>query len=414
MAARAEITKKYAKVYAEADKKTKSVILVQVCDVTGWSRDNARRRLAQARRRGVKHRKPGPKPGTTRYSYDSLKVLQRVWSASGGMCGKYLAAAMAGLLDNMEAHGHLVYGQGRYSVAVRAELEAMSAATIDRYLASTKARAPLRGKSTTKPGSLLRQSITIRKAGDQVGSEPGFFEVDTVAHCGPTLKGEFARSVNYTDINIGWTYTRAIRNNAHSHIKAAMEAFYAAIPYQIQGLDCDNGSEFLNHVIVAWAASLDIFFTRARPYRKNDQAVIETKNNHLVRRYGMYWRYDTPTELDLLNQLWALVNDRLNYFTPTIKPTGWTTDRQGRRKRVYDKPRTPLDRLLTAGVLSATQQTGLIAYRDSLDALDIARRIDQIQQQLIRLAAAKTRRLEDQTRPRPPDPSGIKHAGRKQ
>ena len=180
---------------------------------------------------------------------------------------------------------------------------------------------------------MLRNSISIRKAGDEIAKEPGFFEVDTVAHCGPTLKGEFARTVNFTDVNIGWVFTLAIRNNTHSCVKAAMEAFHQAIPYQIQGLDCDNGSEFINHVIVEWASHLDIYFTRSRPYRKNDQAAIESKNNHLVRRYGMYWRYDTPTQLRLLNQLWALINDRLNFFTPTIKPIGWATDTAGQRKR---------------------------------------------------------------------------------
>jgi len=412
MRSRAEITKRYAQAYARGDKATKTAILDRVVDVAGWSRANARRRLAQAARTGVARRRPGPAPGMRRYSYDALKVLQHVWAVSGGMCGRYLAVAMPALLDNLEAHGHLAFGTDRYCSAVKAELEAMSGATIDRYLGPTKAREPLRGKTTTKPGAMLRNSISIRKAGDQIACEPGFFEVDTVAHCGPTLAGEFARTVNYTDVNIGWVFTRSIRNNAHSHVKAAMEAFAAAIPYQIQGLDCDNGSEFINHVIVEWATKLDIFFTRSRPYRKNDQAAVESKNNHLVRRYGMYWRYDTHVELDLLNQLWHLVNDRLNYFTPTIKPVGWTTDSVGRRKRVYDKPATPYARLLAAGVLSQQQQAELAAYRASLDTLDLARRIDAIQARLVQLAAAKTRQLQEATKPRLPDPSGIKLASR--
>ena len=413
MAARAEITKKYAKVYASADRKTKGVILDQVIEVTGWCRDNARRRLAQAARTGLARSRPGPKPGTHRYGYDTLKVLQQVWAASGGMCGKYLKVAMPGLLNNLEAHGHLVDGQGRYGPVVRAELIAMSPATIDRYLAPVKAKDPLRGKTTTKPGTMLRTSISIRRAGDQAEAEPGFFEVDTVAHCGPTLKGEFARTVNMTDVATGWMFTTSIRNNARAHMLTALDAAVSAIPFPIQGLDCDNGSEFINHQVVAWAAGKDVFFTRSRPYKKNDQAAVESKNNHVVRRYGMYWRYDTPTELKLLNQLWALVDDRLNYFTPTIKPVGWATDSQGRRKRVWDKPSTPLERLLASGTLAPAQQAELVARRDSLDALDIAKRIDQIQQQLVRLAAAKTRRLQEQAKPKPPDPSGIKLPGKK-
>jgi transposase InsO family protein len=413
MGSRAEVTKAYAQTYARASKKVKGQILDDVVRATGWSRDNARRRLtAKAAGRGpVIGRPAARRPRPFKYSYDARKTLQYVWAVSGGLSGKYLAVAMADLLDGLEAHGHLVPGQRRYTAAVRGELLAMSPATIDRYLAPAKQTDPVRGKSTTKPGTLLRTSITIRKAGDEVAAEPGFFEVDTVAHCGPTLKGEFARSVNLTDVVTGWVFTFAIRNNARKHMLAALNAAAAGIPYQVQGLDCDNGSEFINHQVVAWAAGKDIFFTRSRPYRKNDQATVESKNNHLVRRYGFYHRYDSPAELKLLNQLWVLVNDRLNFFTPTKKPIGWTTDAKGRRKRVYDQPTTPLERLLRAGVLSQQQQHDLLQKKARLDPADLAHQIDTIQQQLTRLAGPKTDRLQASLIHPPPHPAtGIRLA----
>jgi IS30 family transposase len=208
------------------------------------------------------------------------------------LCGKYLAAAMAGLLAALEHHGELVAGRRGYSPEVRAELLAMSAATIDRYLAEARKAGALRGVAATKPSPLLRTSITIRKAGDEVEAEPGFFECDTVAHCGPSLIGEFARSVNFTDVLTGWVFTRSIRNNAHVHVRRVMDASVEEIPYSVVGLDFDNGSEFLNYPMIDWAAEKKIFFTRGRPYKKNDQATIESKNNHLVRRYAFYYRYD--------------------------------------------------------------------------------------------------------------------------
>lgn len=112
-----------------------------------------------------------------------------------------------------------------------------------------------------------------------------------------------------------------------------------------------------------------------------------------MRRYGFYYRYDTPEELRVLNRLWPLDNDRFNFLTPTKKPVGWGTDRAGRRKRLYDTPATPLDRLLTAQVLSPAQQTELIAYRDDLNPAELARRIDQLQSRLIVLAKDKTDQL---------------------
>ncbi len=269
----------------------------------------------------------------------------------------------------------------------------MSAATIDRYLEPAKARDQLRGKTTTKPSPLLRNSITVRRAGDEVEAEPGFFEGDTVAHCGPTLKGEFARTVNLTDVHTGWVFTRSIRNNATVHILSALHSAVEQVPFEVIGLDFDNGSEFLNHDVINWAADRQIFFTRSRPYKKNDQATIESKNNHLVRRYGFYYRYDTTAERRALNRLWPLVNDRLNYLTPTRKPIGYDSDRHGRRRRVYDAPATPLERLLTAGVLSPAQEADLTAYRDSLNPAELGRRIADLQNVLLKLAKNKTDQL---------------------
>lgn len=155
----------------------------------------------------------------------------------------------------------------------------------------------------------------------------------------------------------------------------------------------DNGSEFLNKAVIKWAADLEIFFTRSRPYKKNDQATIESKNNHLVRKYGFYYRYDTTDERAVLNRLWRLVNDRFNYLTPTKKPTGYGTDRNGRRTRLYDDPKTPLDRLLAAGILSPQQVAELLAYRDSLNPAAIARQIAALRAVLLKLAKDKTEQL---------------------
>lgn len=198
MNARVEITKKYATAYRQATKPDKGRILDTVTEITGWNRDHARRQLVKRL-----HQPPGRAAATVavidrrktkarKYSYDATRVLQHVWALSGGQCGKYLAASMTDVLDSLEKHDTLAPGQSRYSHTVREELEHMSAATIDRYLAPAKAGVPIRGRSTTRPGQILRNSITIRKTSDEVEEEPGFFEGDTVAHCGPTLQGQLS------------------------------------------------------------------------------------------------------------------------------------------------------------------------------------------------------------------------------
>ena len=214
MRSRAEITSRFARAYAKASKKVKGEVLDQVVQVTGWSRDNARRRLVAGAKAGPASRGrravAGPrKPRARKYSYDAIKVLQRVWAASGGQCGKYLAASMRVQLDGLERHGELVVGVDRYDASVRQELLGMSGATIDRYLAPARARDAIKGKSTTRASPLLRSSIQVRRAGDEVEAEPGFLEGDTVAHCGPTAKGEFARTLNLTCVHTGWAWRRS-------------------------------------------------------------------------------------------------------------------------------------------------------------------------------------------------------------
>lgn len=396
MGTRIEVTKRVRRAYRTASKSEESVVLYQFCASTGLSRSTARRYLTspvvgneKVTRIDRRRRKP------PRYSPQARAVLVRVWMMMGTPCGKYMAAQMPQWLDALQAHGELVAGRDGFSQDVAGELVAMSAATIDRYLAAERKRLELKGISTTRRGALLRNSVTVRKASDEHEAEPGFLEIDTVAHCGPTLRGEFARALTLTDVTTGWVHLEVMQNNARTHMIVALDRAMEAIPFQVQGLDCDNGSEFLNKEVMAWVGARDIYFTRSRPYKKNDQAHVESKSNHVVRRHGFRYRYDTPEQRQVLAALWQVVCLRMNYFIPTRKPVGWSRDASGRRKRVYDTPATPLDRLLASGVLGPAQAGELTAIRDSLNPAELTRDILRYQDQLITLAKTPTQALTD-------------------
>ena len=156
-------------------------------------------------------------------------------------------------------------------------------------------------------------------------------------------------------------------------------------------LDC--GGELINHEVAAWLQARDVAQTRSRPYQKNDQAHVESKNNHVVRKHAFYWRYDTPEELELLNRPWRLVSLRLNFFTPTKKAVGYTTTAQGRRTRIYDKPATPWQRLQASGVLDTQHLSAAAARIEGINPADLTRQINTIQMQLLDLAKAKTEAL---------------------
>ena len=166
-------------------------------------------------------------------------------------------------------------------------------------------------------------------------------------------------------------------------------------------MDFDNGTEFLNKAVIEWAGEREIFFTRSRPYKKNDQATIESKNNHLVRKYGFYYRYDTAEERHVLNRLWPLVNDRLNYLTPTIKPIGYGQHQRRPPQPPLRQARRPRWTGCWPPASSRpAQEPELIAYRDSLNPAEIARQIADLQSR-----TAHTRQGQDRTAlPRQPSP----------
>ncbi len=389
MAARRHVTNKLRTAYRKASKAEKARILDEVVATTGMGRSTARRMLTgpalPAPAEQVDRRRLRPK----QYSDDARSLLERVWALMGMPCGKYLTVMLPLWLPLLNEAGDL--DKPFATPATVSELEAMSAATIDRYLAPARKTMQLRGISTTVPApAVLRNSIGLSKVGDAPPATPGVIEADTVAHCGPTFAGEFARTLTMTDLVTGWTENASIRNNASRWIVQAVGQLRDAFPFPLTVFDSDNGSEFINHDVADWLQERDIAQTRSRPYKKNDQATVESKNNHVVRKHAFHWRYDTAQELALLNELWPLVSLRLNFFTPTKKPLEYSTAADGRRRRVYDKPATPWQRVLASSILTDEQTTSVAARIEGINPADLTRQINKIQLRLIELSQHKT------------------------
>jgi hypothetical protein len=391
MAARRQVTNKLRVQYRKASKADKGKILDRVVATTGMGRSTARRMLTGPRLLDPAEQVDGRTLRRRGFSDDARALLEHVWALMGMPCGKYLVVMLELWLPLLAGAGDL--DKPFATEAALAELEAMSAATVDRYLKPARDRMRIKGISTTKPSPLLRNSISIRTCADEAPDKPGVIEADTVAHCGPTLIGEFVRTLTMTDVVIGWTENHSIRNNAAKWITDGIEELQQWFPFDLVIFDSDCGSEFINHDVAGWLQARDIEQTRSRPYQKNDQAHVESKNNHVVRKHAFYWRYDTVEELTLLNRLWRLVSLRLNFFTPTKKAVGYTTTADGRKKRIYDKPKTPWQRLQASGVLD-TQHLSTVAVRiEGINPADLTRQINAIQMELLDLSKAKTEAL---------------------
>lgn len=391
MGARNEITKKEAQAYAKASKKERGVILDRLVAEIGWSRANARRQLGNALKRKGRAAPAPRKPRAPTYGHDTVKVLTRVWNSLGQPCGKYLAAVMETSLANMEAFQSFGREARLYTPAVRAQLLAISPATIDRLLKPAKAAMDPLGKSSTQSRKTrLSELIPLMTHVPVLDEQPGLIAVDTVAHCGHTLKGEYAYTLTATDVFTGWTVNRAIKNKASKWIVEALNEISAQFPYPIDHVHSDNGSEFLNEGVYQWTQHHALVRSRSRPRHSNDNPWAEQKNGDIVRRSAFRYRYDTDEELELLNRLWLLVNLRKNLFLPTKKAIGHRRTRSGRYVRDYDGPRTPAQRVTDTGILLPPQREQLAHLYATVDVAGLSRQITRIQGELIRYARTKT------------------------
>lgn len=373
----------YAAAYGNAKKQQKSQILDHVVAETGWSRDNARRQLtatANRLRRGMAAQPAQRKARAGKFLWETSQVLQFVWMASGFQCGKYLAQSMRQHLDALEYHGELTFNRHHYSRRVRTELLAMSAASIDRHL--KQFRDADVGERTAP---VVRSTISVSDLGTLFEPEPGFVECDVLGH-GDLRDGDAtdtARTLNLTCVHTGWTFTRTMCAGASmDDILAASIDPARGIPFALTRLDFNHADDQLRQVCAAWAQSHGIQLSQLRPIMRDD-VISRSKSHHMVHRYGFRLPYRTETECRLLNRLWTLVNDRLNFLTPTKKPVGWAYSGNGRRKRVYDVPATPVDRLLAAGVTSPAQEAELRDYRRELNPARMSREISEIQGELM-------------------------------
>jgi hypothetical protein len=380
VAERRAVTKKLAAEYRQGSRRDKAVILDQVCRLTGWHRDHARARLRAAGEiRVVRPRAPR----TPLYPASVISALELCWRVGRMPAGKRLAPMLAVLVPLLRRDGEL-----ELTDAEAALLLAMSPATIDRRLRGAKVLAQFRGRSHTKPGSLLKSQIPIRTWSEWSEDRPGFVEVDLVGHEGGNSFGEFCFTLTMTDVATGWTVNRSVPNKAARHVLGAIEHARAAFPFPLLGIDSDNGSEFLNSDLFDYCVEHRLTFTRSRPGNKNDGAHAEQKNWTHVRELVGYLRFDTAAELRVLNAIWELDRRFTNLVLTQQKLI--LRERVGAKiHKRHDAARTPFERASAAGVLSPQRIAALSRARDTLHPGELQRQIDRLCAELQRLAVTK-------------------------
>jgi len=380
MAERRAVTRQMAKRYQRASKKEKTRMLDELCELTGWTRRHARRALQMAVHGSAERSRRGR---NRIYGKDVLAPLRLVWAALDGPAGKRLAPFMPEAVEALERADELVL-----SADVRERLLQVSAATIDRLLAPERRRLQVKGRSGTKPGSVLKRQIPIRTFAEWDEARPGFCEVDLVAHDGGDPRGEFCQTLDLTCIATGWTEVRAVKNKAQRWVHEALVDIARTLPFPLVGLDSDNGAEFINSHLLAWCAEQGITFTRSRPYRKNDNCFVEQKNWPVVRQQVGYARYDTTEELEVLRELYQHLRLYVNFFQPQMKLVSKTRDGAKVTKH-YDTARTPYQRVLGSPEVSSQAKEALSKAYLALNPAELKRQIARRQDRLLELGINK-------------------------
>lgn len=268
-----------------------------------------------------------------------LPVLRKIWRAADYPCGRRLAAMLPDWVAGYEEYEKSVPAR------IKEPLLQASARTLDRLLQPL--RAQRRRPSLTRPGSLLRQQIPIRGSLWEEG-KAGWLEVDTVALCGGSVAGDFIWMVDAVDYVTAWVSVRAMWNRGQQSTLGALQDLERALPFALLGLDSDNGGEFLNHHVLRWLQKRPrpVYMTRSRPYKKDDNAHVEQKNWTHIRQWFGYERYDNAEAVEPMNELVrGPYSQLLNCFHANLKLER-TERKDGRVKRVYEKARTPLARVL--------------------------------------------------------------------
>ena len=367
----------------------KSRLVTEVSENLGCQRKHAARRL---RGKIISLEKPWRRREPI-YAERLVRVLEKVWEASQQPWGVRLKEALplwmpwirkSFLLDRKEER----------------QLLAMSAATIDRRLASYKRKRSRKIYGKTKPGRWLRQTIPIQTESWDV-PEPGWLEVDTVSHSGQSAEGLWAYTVNQTDLFSGWVECRAILGKGAAEVKSVIEEMRQAMPFELKGLDSDNGEEFINWHLDRYCRESNVQRFRSRPYKKNDQAHIEQKNWTHVRKLIGYDRYDTQAAVEAMNDLyrneWRLF---CNMYLPSVKLE--KKIRVGSKiKRVYAKAKTPLDRLLESDKGDRVKLDLLRRLREKLNPFELSATVDMKLARIWKLAAKANLQLVAKPRRRP-------------
>ena len=373
--------------YLKAKGAERSALLDEMERVTDLHRKSVIRLLKKAPQRTKRKRER-----ERRYKSDVEDALRVISESFDYVCAERLQPNLVWMADHLEQHSEL-----EITPELRGQLAEISLSSVRRILGRLGQDQPRLPQKGPREANRLKQDIPMKRlAWDE--REPGHFEVDLVHHNGGSSSGNFVHTLQMIDVATGWSERVALLGRSYVVTRDGFERILARLPFTIQEIHPDNGSEFINyHLIRFWKDKVDdVTLSRSRPYQKNDNRFVEQKNSTLVRRYFGYDRLDSVAQTNLLNLLYDKMWLYYNFFQPVMRLEQKTFIAKDKPiKRKFDQAKTPFQRLCLTGTLSETAIADLKILRDQTNPRHLRRDIYHLIDTLFDLPNADPDQTED-------------------
>ena len=361
MATKHDVLKDHLKDWLEArrDKKKKGEIIKMICEAIRIHPKSVPRAFKRLQLEGKEPKARSGRPNV--YTPDVLAALRTVWDVGDSCCGELLHPMIPEYV-NILKRDH----EWDHADAVTEKLLQMSLGTVKRHaLVLQKKHGIRRGISSTKPSS-LKAIIPIFK-GPWKDVAPGNGQIDTVAHCGMTLHGDFIYSLNYTDAATYWVVLRAQWNKGQLVTQQNLDIIRGKLPFPLIGLHPDTGSEFINWHLKKWCDAEQIGLSRSEPGKKNDNMYVEERNGHVVRRHIGSMVLNCRQVVSPLNAFYDVLTPYLMHFV-AVRRMLHKIKEGSNYKRVYEKvAKTPYQRILEHQAVSEENKEKLRREHDTLN-----------------------------------------------
>lgn len=352
--------------YQKADRAERTRLLTEMEQVTNMHRKS----LIRVLHASSLERKKRETPRSRSYGLDVERVVLKVWESLDYVCAERLTPSLLVTAQHLTHFGVVSLTEG-----IEGQLATISCATVERMLRknhSRKTRLPRKGperaNQVTKGVPMGRIAWDIQEA--------GHFEVDLVHHGGESSAGEYLHSLQLVDVATGWSERVAVLGRGQKAMEAGFRHILSRLPFAVKELHPDNGSEFFNqHLLRFWGEEVTgLKLSRSRPYQKNDNRIVEQKNDSLVRQYLGYDRLDTPEQLQAVNALYERMWVYYNLFQPVLHLI--KKEVHGDKvRRIWDEAQTPYQRLIATGQLSAEQHARLQTLYEQTNPLTLREEI---------------------------------------